>query len=478
MGYFGRTVIKSSVRRVTDDNVMDVLGKAAVSHAFNQAQIQYLWDYYKGNQPILARVKTVRPEICNKIVVNYANAIVSFKVGYLCGDPIQYVPRDAADSDEVERLNEMMSDEDKAAKDQEIVEWQMIAGTAYRMVLPGDENPFSIYTLDPRETFIVYSTDIGNKPLLGVKFTQEDGIVTRMSVYSEDHYWEIENGVITISRDHMLGMVPIIEYPANNARLGSFEIVLDLLDAISKVESNRLDGLEQEIQSLLKFVNCDISADDFTALKDLGAIKIKSTDNQQADVDVISTSVSQDQGQIQVDDLYQAVLEITGMPNRNGGSSTSDTGAAVLLRDGWSAAEARAKDSENMFKRSEWKMLKLVLALCRELGGGKVDLQPKQINCQFTRRNYENIQSKAQVLVAMLQNNKIHPLQAYQHCGMFSDPEKAYAMGMEWYAEEMKKWDIGGVEEEEDVSESGSLPSGIENSYTPGIQSTFNSGTR
>lgn len=477
MGYFGRTVIKSSVREITDDNVMDVLAKASVTHGFNQTQIQYLWDYYKGDQPILQRIKKVRPEICNKIVVNYANAIVSFKVGYLCGDPIQYVPRDAADSDDVERLNEMMSDEDKAAKDQEIVEWQMIAGTAYRMVLPGDENPFSIYTLDPRETYVIYSTDIGNKPLLGVKFTQEDGIVTRISAYSEDHYWEIEGGTIVASRDHMLGMVPIIEYPANNARLGSFEIVLDLLDAISRVESNRLDGLEQEIQSLLKFINCDISTDDFSALKELGAIKIKSTDNQQADVDVISTSVSQDQGQIQVDDLYQAVLEITGMPNRNGGSSTSDTGAAVLLRDGWSAAEARAKDSENMFKRSEWKMLKLVLALCRELGD--IKLEPKQVSCQFTRRNYENIQSKAQVLVAMLQNNKIHPLQAYQHCGMFSDPEKAYAMGMDWYEAEMRKWDIGNVEEEEvDVSESRSLPSGIENSYTPGIQSTFNSGTR
>ena len=39
-------------------------------------------------------------------------------------------------------------------------------------------------------------------------------------------------------------MIPIFEYPANNARLGSFEIVLPLLDAINNIASNRMDGLE------------------------------------------------------------------------------------------------------------------------------------------------------------------------------------------------------------------------------------------
>ena len=34
-------------------------------------------------------------------------------------------------------------------------------------------------------------------------------------------------------------------------------------------------------------------------------------------------------------DLYQTILTICGIPNRNGGSSTSDTGNAVIFRDGW-----------------------------------------------------------------------------------------------------------------------------------------------
>lgn len=131
------------------------------------------------------------------------------------------------------------------------------------------------------------------------------------------------------------------------------------------------------------------------------------------------------------------MLTICGMPNRNGGSSTSDTGSAVLLRDGWSDAEARAKDSENVFKRAEKKMLKLVLRICRDLGG--LTLKLSDIDMKFTRRNYEAIQSKSQVLISMLQEPKIHPQLAFQHSGMFSDAESAYTMSMKYYEEQQEK---------------------------------------
>ena len=148
------------------------------------------------------------------------------------------------------------------------------------------------------------------------------------------------------------------------------------------------------------------------------------------------------QTQTLVDYLYQTVLTICGMPNRNGGSSTSDTGAAVIMRDGWSLAESRAKDSELMFKQSEHEVLKLILRIIRDSEGLSEDiynLRLKNISLQFTRRNYENVQSKAQVLVSMLQQNKIHPRLAFATSGAFTDPESAYQMSMEYYEEQEQK---------------------------------------
>lgn len=440
----GRRIIKSSVSEITDQNVTEVLWKALGIHELNRSEIDYLYKYYKGDQPIRHRVKDVRPEICNKIVENRANEIVSFKVGYLCGEPIQYVSRNGDDTivKQVNLLNEYMFAEDKAAQDQELIEWQMICGTAFRLVLPDepgeeDEAPFEMYTLDPRDTFVVYSNEIGNKPLMAVKYAIDNDKITHYSIYTENRYYLVNGDILIESKPHALDMIPIIEYPANNARLGSFEIVLPLLDAMNNVASNRMDGVEQLVQAFIKFINCDITKEEYEEFLQLGAIKVKSVDGQAADVGVVTTELNQTQSQTLKDDYYNAMLTICGMPNRNGGSSTSDTGSAVLLRDGWSDAEARAKDSENVFKRAEKKMLKLVLRICRDLGESTLRL--KDIDMKFTRRNYEAIQSKSQVLISMLQEPKIHPQLAFQHSGMFSDAESAYTMSMKYYEEQQQK---------------------------------------
>ena len=457
---YGRRVITTDVEEITAENVVDVLREAMSVHELNRSEIEYLWKYYKGNQPILARKKTIRPEICNRIVENRANEIVSFKVGYLCGEPIQYVGRnsDEAVTNGVGALNEYMFIVDKAALDQEVVEWDMICGTAYRMVLDNpaydadsDEAPFDMFTLDPRDTFVVYSTDVKRRRMMGVKYNTDEYGFKTYSVYTDKLYFTIEGDKITEVAPHGLGAVNIFEYPANNARLGAFEIVLPLLDSLNNIESNRMDGIEQFIQSFIKFVNCDIDEEKFAALKDLGGIKIKSVDGQPADVDIVTSELNQGQTQTLKDDIYRAILSICGLPSMSdGNTSDSSNNGAVILKNGWQGAETRAKDSEMMFKRSEKEMLRMVLKLCDGLADLKLKL--RDIDMKFTRRNYDNIQSKSQVLVTMLQQPKIHPLLAFTHCGMFSDPESAYTMSDEYYNEQMEKWEPVDVDESEDLN--------------------------
>lgn len=448
---YGRKVIVTDASVITSENVADELEKAMRVHTTNRDEIEYLWRYYCGDQPILNRVKDIRPEICNKIVENRANEIVSFKVGYLCGEPIQYICRNGDDtvSTGISQLNEMMFSEDKATQDREVVEWQMVCGTAYRLVLPDkeysdveDDAPFEMSTLDPQSSAVVYKNDVRKVPMFGFTYRTDEYGKNTYSVYSDEWFWKIREGKIIESKEHSLGMIPIFEYPANTARQGAFEIVIPLLDELNNIASNRMDGIEQFIQSFVKFVNCDIDEEQFKALKEMGAIKVKSLDGNTADVDIVSTELNQSQAQITKDDVYQAILTICGMPNRNGGTSTSDTGAAVLLRDGWSLAEARAKDSELMFKRAEKNVLRLVLKICRNIVGTPSEvsaLKLKDIELQFTRRNYEAIQSKSQVLVSMLQQPKIHPRLAFESSGLFIDPERAYAISMEYSEKQEKK---------------------------------------
>jgi len=436
---YGRRVIYTDCNEITKKNLLSVLEKALSTHGKNRGEIQYLYDYYKGKQPIRNRTKEIRPEINNKIVVNRANEIVSFKVSYLMGEPVQYVSRSTEDiTENLNRLNEYVFAEDKAAKDTELAKWFTICGTAYRMVLPDknkeeDESPFEIYTLDPRYSFVVYHSGLGNKPMMGVKTVLLEDNTELHSIYTSNMYFEVKDGVIIKEEKHSLGVVPIIEYPANPERLGAFEIVIGLLDAINETASNRLDGVEQFIQALLILKGVDIDSEEFKTLKENGGLKIP----LEGDAYYLIQELNQTQTQTLVDDMYDTVLTICGMPNRNGGSSTSDTGSAVIMRDGWTNAESRAKDTETMFKMSEKRFLRIAIQFANTLRN--MDLKLSAIDIRFTRRNYENIQVKSQVLTTMLNNDKIHPRLAFAHSGLFVDPELAYTQSVEYAAEKKKE---------------------------------------
>ena len=434
---FGRKQIYTDERNITAENVVEVLRKALAVHTQNQDEIQYLWDYYTGKTPILNKTKEVRESINHKICVNRANEIVTFKRGYGFGEPIQYIRRgkDESLSDEINALNEYMHLAGKQVEDSRLAEWMYVCGLGHRMELPGTdaEEPIKIYTLDPRYSFVVRYRGLGEPVVMGVKIVVREDNRICYSVYTADRYFEIEEERIVRNEAHVLGDVPIFEYPASQARLGAFELVLPLLDAINEVESNRLDDIEQYVNSFLALLGGTI--DDETAAK-LDEYKMLCLP-EGVDAKYLSVAMQQSDTQIMVDNLYEAVLTICGIPNRNGGSSTSDTGSAVIMRDGWESAEAQMKSVEQEFKLAEKRFLKMTLRILRDFTG--MDLALKNVDIKFSRRNYDNLQTKSQVLTTLLSNPKLHPELAFTHSGLFLDPESAYLQSKEWWEANEKK---------------------------------------
>jgi SPP1 family phage portal protein len=343
----------------------------------------------------------------------------------------------------INKLNDYMFAEDKPSIDMELAMCFTICGTAFRMVLPDpigqtDDAPFELYVLDPQNTFVVYNNRIGKVPVVAFKCVVKEDNTEIYSAYTESYYYEIEGGSVTKIIPHSLGYIPIIEYPLNESRIGAFEPVISMLDAINNIQSNRLDAVEQFVQALMVFENCDINDTEFILLREEGALKIKSTETSPAKVYYLNDQLDQSQTQTLIDDLYQAVLTVVGMPSQSGESnSTSDTGSAVIMRSGWHTAESRAKQTELIFKKSEKKFLKIIFRICRDIGG--LDLKLSEIEQKFTRRNYADILTKSQVLTTMLSNPAIHPALAFSHSGMFTDSEAAFAMSQKWKDEQIIK---------------------------------------
>lgn len=464
----GRQVIYTDAEAITRSNVIQVLDDALMVHMGNRAEIEFLYNYVRGNQPILERVKDVRPEICNRIVINRANEIVVFKTASFLGEPLQYVSRGADQSvpQKIEKLNSMMISESKASKDMRLAYWMFTCGVGYRLVLRDkaeaymadelyDEAPFEIYTLDPRNTFVIRRNDVTERVIAGVTFTFRDDYTVKYTVYTENETFYLTGSMLSAGKldrtvTHNFGMVPIIEYPCNSLRMGAFEVVLNLLDSLNTTESNRLDGVEQFIQALMVFENVDIDEGQFEMLREKGAIKISSRDGLTSRVYYLNEQLDQGQTQTLVDNMNMAWREIVGMPSQgNANTSDSSNNGAVIMKNGWWDAESRAKETTWMWQESETDFLKIILKICRD--SNAFDLRISDIEQKFGRQSYEDKLVKVQSFTTLISAG-CPPIQAFTISGVVTDPESA-ALAFEQYQQEKEQKMLEEMQRQQETAE-------------------------
>ena len=428
---YGRKVIKTKLSKITLDNIAEDLSNAIVAHMANAEEIDYLDRYYRGDQPILYREKKVRPEVNNKVVENIAQYIVDTKTSDMAGEPIQYVLHgtDEKKSEEIKRLNTLMESEDKEYYDIELCRWRSICGTAYRFIGNNtkddvllDEADFYIETCDPRDTFVVY--DQLGKPAYGVIIRLDDDGREIYNVYTKSFYVSVQDGQ-TIDGSFRLngnGGIPIIEYPNNARRLSDIEITISITDEINKMASDRSNGIEQFVASFVKFVNCAIDEELFAKMRQNGVLAVKSNNGAEnkADVDLLTQELNQTESQVAVTDLFEKLLVIQGLANRQT-SASGDTKGAVELRNGHYDAEKRAELSEPIFKKAERQMLRIVLNRLKITE--QFTLVPSDIEVKISRTKTDNILTKCESLT-MLLDAGVYPDRAIKTVGIWSDPEQ------------------------------------------------------
>lgn len=443
----GRRVIYTDVEVLTRDNVIAVVNRCMQTHLQNRTEIQTLYDYYRGQQNIENKTKEVREEINNKVMENRCYEIANFYEGYVFGEPIQYVRRENAKgsapdkktSEDINMLNSYMQEANKPAVDSELAQWLYVAGHGYRLTLPNslwdksnkDEPPFEVYSLDPRNTFVAYSTWYDKHPVFDVMYSKLEDGGYRYTVHTRDLIFMFETGVLgedsgVMVMPNPLGELPIIEYPANTARLGVFENLLSLQDALNQIDSDQIDDIEQFVNSFLALIGGDMDKETWDKVQAYKTLCLPDG----VDAKYIGKQMNETTVKNMRQDIVQSMYEISGVPDRMG-SSLNSTGASNTIRNGWTTSDARAKAVETMFKKSEKTFLTIVLKILRDTVGTKLTV--KDIETHFTRRNYENIVSKAQVLVQMLSCDKIEPELAFTYCGMFIDPEAAYMQSKAYY---------------------------------------------
>lgn len=449
-GFYGRLDIYTAAAEITDENVVEEVNNALFWHMKNLNQETELLWYRRGVQPILKRTKKRNKFICNTIVENHAEEICTFKNGYFLTQPAYFIARNEDAQDKVKQLNEYLYRSGKIQADNDIVNWFHTVGKACLLVEPGedDETPFKAYSLDPRQAFVVYSVRAGNRPMMGINAVAVDNML-HVDVYTDNFVYRMsgENtrrtttkavrpSVPVVSRivsveTNALGRVPMVEYRYNSENMSAFEPGLPLLNALNNILSNRVDGLEQFVQSLIVIYNADLEDGvDSTTIKDAGMLLLKSTGDQKSEIKILAESLDQEQIQKLVDDVYERLLAICKMPiTTKGDQSASTTGAAILARDGWYQADNDARNTEDEFKKSDRYAEDLFIQILaeREL----LDIKRSDFELQFVRNETSNVISKSQALLNLLTAG-MNPVLALAKSGISNDPMKDYAMSEDW----------------------------------------------
>lgn len=453
-GQYGRRIAYADYEEVTPDNAVAIVSVGVTTLNANRPAIRYLWDYYKGDQPIRYRQKMVRSDIVNKIVENHAYEWVQFKVGQSYGEPIQCISRSDDDkvNEYVDKLNDYLKDSNKQTRDITCGEWQSATGTGYKAVfdrkIDNAEVPFGIIVPTPLNTVIVYSS-ITQEPLLSIQNIKDADGQNAYRCYTDSAQFIVKNSKLVEWNLHAFGSNPIVEYPNNSNRISDIELVCDILDAINSWQSDRLDSADQFIQSFMKFVNCEVDEVSFKRMKEMGAIVVKSNNGEnKADVDIMSQELNQTESQVAKDDLLDNAERILAIPGRNQGSDGGSTQGAVQLRSGWDFSKSRAKLKDPLIIESEKKLIRVILEIIRiRKGDADCPLKNSEFDVQINHSPTDNMMVKTQALEFLLRNG-IHPLEAIKTVGLWGDAEKVFLLSKPYLDKLWKREDGFDVEEQ------------------------------
>ena len=437
----GRRMLMTDEREITKDNIISVVSKAFMEHQENVAQEVFLFEYEKGNQPILNREKKIRPDLNATVVENNASKIVDVHLGYCFSNPITFVQRakieptkkqkkalfgflrkkDEDDGENIDdlkiaMLNKMMQEQSKAAKDIALGRNLFICGVGYQMMLPNRNksrySPFELLVPSPLTTFVVYSNDAYREPVLGCTYSvHDDGTIT-LTAYSKNFCYTIEHELNTTDyhlkeniAPNPLRRIPVVEFYLND-RMGIFEKVIPLMDAMNLVDSDRINDILQHVQSLLWMHNCQVNEEGKKNLVDGdGVIMTKSTgDGKEAKITYLNQTLNESEVQKLVDHLNSQLEQITSTPSWQEASGGSTTGA-MQLSNGWQCLEISAKTVEQLFTEPEMQLIDLAIEIIKtdqRPYDGLKDIETADVEIRFCRTKTYDLVSKTNSLVALL----------------------------------------------------------------------------
>ena len=217
---YGRQRIILDYPEIDGSNLFEVMQKALGIHNKNARDCDYLINYLLGDQDILSRIGNPTSNINNQTVVNYAFPITREIVGYTFGNEFEFTPKDLKYHSDVSRLSDLYGYELSYYVDICTAIYASVCGVGYQITLPSEDIskdmtpdiPITYSYLDPRTTFVVQSTAVGNPVIMSCHYINNKVTGKKeYTCYTNKYKFEFTNmdkSTLKITRN-VIGMNPI-----------------------------------------------------------------------------------------------------------------------------------------------------------------------------------------------------------------------------------------------------------------------------
>lgn len=401
---------------ITSESLAEDLAYQFPQHMVNSQECLYLLEYYRGKQPIFDRYDENRVNDVHT-VINFAHAISRNISSYTYSGGVQYVSTNPKYFDVVKIINDFMKRENKQTVSKEVQDYQSICGTAFMAILPDavDKNdvPFELRFLSPVSTFVVYSSFNTNVPVYGctyykVREKSKDEYIYQVYTQNEAYIYraigfqQIKSENVVKRERHILGTVPIVEFPNNAFRLGDFEVALSLLDSINALSSDCLYNINSVVTSYLCLFGVELKDEDLQAMKSNRVMWFNGAPGINQDAKFVHMQLDGTSTEFLRNYLESALKFIVGIPDRDSGQVGSDTGAAAELRTGQGDIEVVAKTKALYAVMGERQILDIALNI---LSPAYIPegIPSSEIDVEITRINRADMLTKTQAMMNMNQ---------------------------------------------------------------------------
>ena len=420
--HYGRQRIILDYQEVTPDNLFEVMSKVLPIHKQNAQDCDYLINYFLGDQDILNRTGVYTNNINNTTVVNYAFPITREIVGYTFGNGVELLQRDMKYQKDVSKLSDIYTYEFSYYVDICSAIYSSICGVGYQITLPSKDItkdmtpdvPIVYDYLDPRFTFIVQSTEIGNPVILSGYFIKNKLTGKwEYTCYTNKYKFTFNYGEPKSLRTsvNILGINPISMVENSLFLTGDWEQAIAVMNASNMVASDSLNDIEGTIKALLVIIGAEFDDvdEDAKRIKEKRILTLTKGNGNLANLDAKFIAPQLDSTSVENIRKYleEARNVITGIPDRSANSSGGDTGMAVINRDGWTDIEIVARLKELFFKKAKKQQLAVGIKILKNLGLLSDDLSVMNIDVIIGRHTTDNLQTKTQAFSTLVATGEL-----------------------------------------------------------------------